>query len=142
MRTRKYINALLTLLILVSNMGLALNVHYCHGEVSSVSLAYKAAESCGGDRDEKKAPACGVKEGSHKKCCENDLIKLHDSKAENVIVKSLQLDLGAFCLANEWKPEALYYTEAPLVQKDQPSFYCGSHAPPLFKLYCQYIFYA
>jgi len=142
MQLRKYISSLLTLLILVSSMGLALNVHYCHGKVSSVAFAYKKAEPCGGHVDAKKSHACGVEKDSPKKCCKDDLVKLKDTKSDNIIVKSLQLDLGTFCIAEQWKPETLYYTETAATQKDTPSFYCESNAPPLFKLYCQYIFYA
>lgn len=142
MKFKKYISALLTCLILVSSMGLALNVHYCHGRISSVAFAYKKAEPCNGHKDEKKAHACGVEKDSQKKCCKDDLVKLKDTKSDNIIVKSIQLDLGAFCLAEEWNPQTLYATGTPVATKDTPSFYCESHAPPLYRLYCQYIFYA
>ena len=142
MQIRKHISALLTMLILVSSMGLALNVHYCHGKISSVNFAYRKAEPCNGHKDEKKAHACGVEKDSHKKCCKDDLVKLKDTKSDNILSKSLQLDLGAFCLAEEWNPNTLYSTTATIVTKDTPSFYCESNAPPLYRLYCQYIFYA
>lgn len=142
MQIKKYISGLLTMLILVSSMGLALNVHYCHGKVSSVAFAYKKAEPCNGHKSEKKAHACGVEKDSHKKCCKDDLVKLKDTKSDNVITKSLQLDLGAFCLVDEWNQQALYSASVKPVTKDSPSFYCESNAPPLYRLYCQYIFYA
>lgn len=142
MQIKKYISTLLTMLILVSSMGLALNVHYCHGKVSSINFAYRKAEPCNGHKDEKKAHACGVEKDSHKKCCKDDLVKLKDTKSDNILSKSLQLDLGAFCLSEEWNPNTLYLTTASIVTKDTPSFYCESNAPPLYRLYCQYIFYA
>lgn len=143
MNFKKHISTLLTFLILASNMGLALNVHYCHGRVASVSFAYKLEESCKGHHEaESKTKACCAADTGHKHCCKNDLVKLQDdSNNDNILVKSLQLDLSAFCTAEEWKPMQ-FFDEAPLAAQQIPSFYCKANAPPLFKLYCQYIFYA
>lgn len=141
MNFRKHISITLAFLILAANMGFAINVHYCHDEVSSVSIAYKLEESCTHHGEEEKACCGAASQDNHKHCCKDDLVKLQDDKADNIIVKSLQLDLGAFCAAGEWKPAA-FYAEAPLLAQQHTSFYCDSHAPPLFKLYCQYIFYA
>lgn len=140
MNFRKHISIVLTLLILASNMGFAINVHYCHDEVSSVSIAYKLEEACSHEGDSKSCCASAAKD-DHKPCCKNDLVELQDDKADNIIVKSLQLDLVAFCPAEEWEP-AMFYAAAPLSVQQDPSFYCEANAPPLFKLYCQYIFYA
>ena len=84
---------------------------------------------------------CKIKTDNHKKCCKDDVLKLEDKSDGKVIVKSLQLDLGTLCTINEWKIAGLY-TTTPVVESNTPSFYCESHAPPLFKLYCRYILYA
>lgn len=143
MRFNKYTSILLTFLILASNMGMALNVHYCGGAISSVSFAYKQAEACGSKHNEASEACCvTITKSDGDGCCENDLVKLHDENTtKDVIVKSLQLDLGAFYMVSEWKSLAVA-VPSPLVTTESPSFYCDSHAPPLFKLYCQYIFYA
>lgn len=78
---------------------------------------------------------------ANKKCCKSHVVKLQD-KTDQVLVKQLALDLGAFYPVADWNPSLLSYGQEPLVIKENPSFYCNSHAPPLFKLYCQYIFYA
>lgn len=140
MKLNRHISILLAMLILVSNVGLAFNVHYCHGEVSSVSLAYKLEEPCNDHHKEDKKSCCATAGESHKKCCDNDIVKLED-KGDNIIVKSFQLDLAAFCQISEWKP-VQFYDEVPVGKEQSPSFYCEANAPPLFKLYCQYIFYA
>ncbi|MBD2001698.1 hypothetical protein [Trichocoleus sp. FACHB-40] len=135
---------------MASNIGLVLNVHYCKGEVSSVTLAYRQQEPCNPHHESEEhkhqhkadnKACCAIKAENHKKCCKDDVVKLQDKNEGKVIVKSLQLDLGAFCVAEEWKPSQFYYT-VPVAVKDSPSFYCESHAPPLFKLYCKYILYA
>jgi len=143
MKFNKYTSILLTLLILASNMGMALNVHYCAGEISSVSFAYKQAEACGSKHKEDSETCCAtIVKSDDKGCCENDLVKLHDENTtKDVIVKSLQLDLGAFYMVGEWKSLPLSI-EPQILTAERPSFYCDNHAPPLFKLYCQYIFYA
>lgn len=148
MKLNRHISIILAVLILASNIGLAVNVHYCKGEVSSVSFAYKIQEPCNPHHEEghnhnhdADKACCSVKADDHKKCCKNDLVKLQDENDGKVIVKSLQLDLGTFCSLSEWKPLHFYYT-VPVAKKDIPSFYCESHAPPLFKLYCRYILYA
>jgi hypothetical protein len=141
MKFNKHISILLTFLILASNMGFALNVHYCHDEVSSVTFAYKVDAPCAAVKAKKETKSCCAAKESGKKCCKNHFVKLKNDKGDNVIVKSLQLDLGTFYAVEEWKP-ALFYGDAAVFAKETPSFYCEAHAPPLFKLYCQYIFYA
>ncbi len=146
MMIRKYISTLLSVLILVSNIGLALNVHYCMGEVSSVSLAYRLQEPENEHHLHKhheadKKACCKAINDDHKSCCDNDLVKLQDNSDGKVIVKSLQLDLGAYCAVNEWTP-VQFFANVPQLAQQQTSFYCEANAPPLFKLYCQYIFYA
>ena len=140
MKLNRYISILLTGLLLMSNLGLALNVHYCHGKVSSVTFAYKADEPCNDHHEQQKKSCCAAAGESHKKCCENDLVKLQDN-SDNIIVKSLQLDLSTFYVAEQWHSSQLYYS-LPVAKQESPSFYCEANAPPLFKLYCQYILYA
>ncbi len=117
------------------------------GEVSSVSLAYKAVEPINEHHQHNehkhghKKACCSVTDDNHKSCCDNDLVKLQDKNDGKVIVKSFQLDLGAFCVMDQWKP-VQFYTKVPARAQQIPSFYCEANAPPLFKLYCQYIFYA
>jgi len=138
MKPAKHISIILTLLILFSNIGLALNVHYCHNMVSGVTLAYKAGH-CKKKAEPKSC--CAMAARADKKCCKSHVVKLQD-KTDQVLVKSLALDLGTFYPVADWNPSQILSCETPLTIKENPSFYCDSHAPPLFKLYCQYIFYA
>lgn len=141
MKFNRYISILLSSLILVSNIGLALNVHYCKGQVSSVSLAYKLEEPCNDHHDQELKSCCTAKGDSHKSCCDNNLVKLQDESDGKVIVKSLQLDLASFYVPSEFKP-SVFYSPEPVVSGRESSFYCEANAPPLFKLYCRYILYA
>ncbi|KOS07777.1 hypothetical protein AM493_18255 [Flavobacterium akiainvivens] len=145
MKLNKHISILLSALVLFANMGLALNVHYCHEKVTSVSFAYKVAEPANShhhthDEDEGKG-CCKKVVDNHKKCCKDDVLKVKDTP-EKAIVKSLQFDLGAFYTVETWKPSVFSGFDVVKVKKDTPSFYCESNAPPLYKLYCQYVLYA
>lgn len=137
MKITRHISALLSFLILFANIGLAFNVHYCHGSVSGVSLAYKVAEHFS-----KEPSGCCTKEvETEKKCCKDNLVKL-EKKTDPGVVKSISLELGSFFTIGDWKPSSLLNSEEQVAIKETPSFYCDANAPPLFKLYCQYIFYA
>lgn len=140
MKLKRHINILLAALLLMSNTGFALNVHYCHGEIASVKLAYKLDEPCMANTKKEDKGCCAMKTETGKKCCKNDVVKPHD-KSDNILVKSLQLDLGAFYVTDTWQPTDVAY-KAPVVKQVNTSFYCEANAPPLFKLYCQYILYA
>lgn len=128
------------MLILVSNVGLAFNVHYCGGNLAEISLDYKKSEPCVEKKVEKENSCCANSD-EHDSCCSNDKIDLKKSISDEVIVKSFQLDLGVFTFAEEWKPFSTTAVEEEIVKSNEPSFYCDSNAPPLYKLYCQYIFY-
>lgn len=147
MTLRRHISILLAVLILGSNIGLAFNVHYCGDDLAAVSLAYNLEEPSNDHHKkdhrhegEEKA-CCSIKAGEHESCCKNDLVKLEDNGESKVIVKSLQLELGTLCTLTTWNP-AHSFTANQILIKENPSFYCESNAPPLFKLYCRYILYA
>lgn len=142
MQIKKHISLILSFLILVANMGLMLNVHYCKGQISDVTFAYKAQEPCNDHHKAKAKSCCGiVTKENHKSCCKNDLVELDDTTEDIILVKSLQLDLASFCPINEWKSVALY-SNTPSVSKQTNVYYCAPNAPPLFKLYCSYMLYA
>lgn len=138
MNFKKHIAALLSALILFSGIGLAINVHYCGGKVSSVGLTYKVQELCG--VASKKKSCCGSETSTHKKCCKDSLIKIN-KHGENVIVKSLHLDLAAFAFAPAQSFLLTGQTDA-VQSKQLPAFYASPNAPPLYKLYCQLVYYA
>lgn len=140
MKINRHISFVLALLILVSNVGVAFNVHYCGGNLAGISLDYKKTEPCIEKKVEKEMACCATS-SEHDSCCSNDKIDLKKSLSDEVIVKSFQLDLGVFTFAQEWKPSAPAALEEEITISNEPSFYCESNAPPLYKLYCQYIFY-
>ena len=141
MKIKKHIVILLSLLILVSNIGLAFNVHYCEGKISGVSFNYKIEEPCVEKKVEVEKPCC-AEDNSHKACCKNSKVKIDKTTSENVLVKTFQLDLVTLTGNDYWEPATLFAFEEIITKSENPSFYCDTNAPPLYQLYSQYIFYA
>ncbi|MFM9988203.1 HYC_CC_PP family protein [Flavobacterium sp.] len=133
MRIRKHISILLAVLLLVSNVGLAFNVHYCGGEIASVSLKnpffnQNTEDSC-----------CGVVE-KKSNCC-NDKVLKFDKKSDNSIVKLVSFQIDTPFVFQEWKP--IVFGEKPVFENRRiVSYTCNANAPPIFKRNCQLIFYA
>jgi hypothetical protein len=140
MKINKHISFLLALLILVSNVGLAFNVHYCGGELAGISLDYKKSEPCV-EQKVVEEDACCATSNEHDSCCSNDKVDIKKTISDEVIVKNFQLDLGVFTFTEAYNFSAVTPIEHVDCKSDEPSFYCDSNAPPLYKLYCQYIFY-
>lgn len=131
MRFQKPIVLLLAVLLLFSNVGLALNVHYCDDQIASVSLnASKPAEI--------EEDCCGVvEEKSH--CCKDRVVFI-EKKSDQALLQSFAFEWAVAVLPNFSSP----VFSAPSVfhsPKQLAAYYCDAHAPPLFKLYSQYIFY-
>lgn len=134
MQLKKHISIFLAFLILVSSFGLTFSVHYCKEEIASISLLFQEEEPCVSEK------SCCAKEDSHDSCCSNKLVKV-EKKSDDILVKSFQLELDHFVVQSLWKSNFNYSYESKSVH-NLIDFYCDSNAPPLYKLYCQYVFYA
>lgn len=126
---------ILSFLILVSNVGLAINIHYCHDRVASVTLGYPESDSCNDDQG-----TCCAKEDNHKKCCSETTIKA-EKKSDNFVVKSISFDAQQFLITHEFdfnfQRQIVSIKKQNLIEN-----YSESNSPPLYKLYCQLVFYA
>lgn len=135
MNFKKHISTILASLILLGNLGLSFGIHYCKDEIESVSFHFQQEEPC-----IEKETSCCAKENSHDSCCSNKVIKV-EKKTDDVLVKTLQLDLEQVVLTNDWKPNLIVFTSIASTL-NEVAFYSDSHAPQLYKLYCQLVFYA
>lgn len=135
MNFRKHISIVLAALILLVNLGLSFAVHYCKDEIASVSFQYQEDEPC-----VEEAKSCCAKEDSHDSCCSDKLIKV-EKKTDDILVKTFQLNLEQAVFSANCNPNV--FTFRPIaIKSNEVAFYCDSHAPPLYKLYCQLVFYA
>ena len=149
---RKFINILLSVLILFSNSGWAISFHYCQDSLSSVSLEY-ITSSISEDDDDSCASmgSCCASEDdedenetdtSHKKCCDNTAISSSISDSTSV-VKALELQLQPFVVSSLVFPTLEVVSIPQTVKKAiTRDFFLQLNAPPLYELYCQRVFYS
>jgi hypothetical protein len=133
MQFKKQISLFLAFFLLVSNLGLAFNVHYCENEIASISLSTVSSTQNAED------DCCGVVE-KQSKCCNDKIIKA-EIKADQIIVKSLSFDVEYLAANNDWKP-LLFVSKNNFKKSDSITYYCNANAPPLYLMYSQYTFYS
>ena len=132
MKLKKCTGLFLAFLLLVSNIGFAFDVHYCGGKIASVSLNTTATASA-----EKKC--CGASE-KKSSCCKDKVVHV-EKKSDNATFKIFFFQFAFPAIIQEFKPIA--FLSIPNFKSNQIiSYYSDANAPPLFKLYHQYIFYS
>lgn len=131
---RKPIGIILAFLLLVSNIGFAFNVHYCGDEISSIS--FKTSVSS----DDIEKNCCGEIE-KKSNCCDNKV--MHFQKKSETSLSQIIVQTSNFSLSNiDWKPNSTITIPNFKLNSAITTYFCEANAPPYFKLYSQYIFYA
>lgn len=130
---KKQIALFLVFLLLVSNMGMAFKVHFCGNKVASVTLSIHEktldqAVSC-----------CGVK-AIKSKCCKDKLVQFQ-KKSDHFTSKIVAFAPCGFHFQSEFPSKKFNLVDCFSV-KPMVSYYFDTNAPPFFKLYHQYLFYA
>jgi hypothetical protein len=141
MSLKKCTTLFLALLMLVSNAGLAFNVHYCGGEIAAVSSVFSLEGICKIPEIPAEKVCCTKKVVvEHKKCCKDKLVNLQHRSEQN-IVKAFSFQSNTAFIIPIWQP--LVFTQTSSFKSAAVAdYYCDAHAPPLYRLYSQYIFYA
>ncbi|HEY0046896.1 MAG TPA: hypothetical protein VGB44_09335 [Flavobacterium sp.] len=141
MKIKKCISLFLAILLLVCNTGFALTVHFCGGNIASISSTVESTEVCEKVPQPKAEKCCATKIAvDHKGCCSNNIIDLQDN-TDDVVVKAFSFQLDAPFTLELYKP--IVFSAPEYIPNDiEQLYYCGTNSPPLFKLYSQYIFYA
>ena len=133
MRITKHISILLAILLLVSNIGLAFDVHYCGDEIDSISLKSPFFNQNSEDN------CCGIAE-KKSNCCHDKVFKF-DKKTDNSIVKTVSFQIDNPFVFQDWKP--IFFGKKTVFKNYEITFYtCNANAPPIFMRNCQLIFYA
>lgn len=134
----KHISLLLAFLVLVSNSGLAFNMHFCQDKLASITSVFSKEEVCITPIKEEKR-CCTTLEQTHKKCCSDKEVNLKN-KTEKVVIKAF-VDSDLFLFNNEKR--RLFFTANFNYNKNKFCAYsCDANAPALYLLYSQYTFYA
>lgn len=137
MKFKKHISILLSFFLLVSNVGFAIDVHYCGGEIASVKpVLWKPVEI----QKTVETSCCASKIEKKDSCCKDKVVNIQ-KKSENTVVKSFSFQTNFTFLFEEWTP-IVFHNISNFKNSEITSYYCDANAPPLFQLYHQYIFYA
>lgn len=140
MKFKKHISFIIAFFLLVSNSGIAFNVHFCEGEIASISSIFSNEEVCETPVEASEKKCCAEKAESHNSCCQDKLVNLEDESA-TFILKSLPFNSCFLVLIEEWNPIVFSSVSKPK-SSQFTSYFCDTNAPPFFKLYHKYIFYA
>lgn len=135
MKFKKHISLLLAFVVFMTNIATSFTIHYCNDTIASISLNSNFEEPCS-----EPAVSCCAIEDSHDNCCSNKVIKL-EKKNDNFLSKSLKFETNVAVL-NSIATFDFTDKNVLISSNENQAFYCNSHAPPLYKLYCQLVFYA
>lgn len=130
---RKPLHILLAFFVLISQQGFAFRVHYCGDSIASVQLAgiaqsHSDEEGC-----------CGEME-AYSNCCSTKTIALAKKASDYTFFQPAVATV--FVLpSSQIQAVSNYIISATRSAVVIPYYQCESHAPPLFKLYSQYLFY-
>lgn len=135
MNVKKSTSIFLALLLLVSNMGMAFNVHYCGGSIAAISLHSELLSLTEPDG------CCEKTAVVEKDSCCKDKVLHFEKKSDNATVKVVLFEIGIPFVAPFQQP--ILFSAIPTIQKAVVTdFYVAINAPPLYQLYHQYLFYA
>lgn len=136
--------------LMFSNIGLALNVHFCGDEKIASQVVYSktTTEVCNHEKSHHshsqdddcslKKSCCGASE-DHSDCCKDEFIT--QDNYDVVVTKAYSFSVDVFIpLVDSYSFEFIEYQES--IKQDYFEYSYNSNAPPYYKLYCSLIFYA
>lgn len=139
MNFKKHISFFLALFVLFVNSSASLVLHYCQDQIAYVSLAFQ--DKSLSDLSEEHSCCAALKKVDEKKeCCSNQEIKI-EKKVDYSLLKDFQFHFTAVTFP-VYQEKKFDFKTNNYSKRENVSFYCDSHAPPLYKLYSQYVFYA
>lgn len=134
----KRITALFLLLSFVfSNIGLAVNLHYCQGVIEQVEFGLAANLACAHEEKDLEANVC-CGEVLEEECCSNETFQ---QNSENITVQLVQIQLPHFVIIESYVFQ-LFEEQVETPYNKIFSYEVASNAPPLYKLYKKYIYYS
>lgn len=139
MKIKKCTSLFLAVLVLVSNVGLAFNVHYCGGTVAGISPIYGIENTFDAQSVPEKKSCCGKPISEKKSCCDNKVIKVKE-KSDSVF-KTFSFQIATPFVIESWNP-VIFTAISEITQPQITAYYCDAHAPPLYELFSQRLFYA
>lgn len=138
MQIRRYTSLFLAIMLLVSSLGLKLSMHFCGNQLASVSGVFEKNPSQKIDSNAQNC--CCIGDTEPNSCCKDRVLDLKKDQKE-VVIERFSVEYDFLALPFLPQKEVVY-----VVGFSKPlgftNYYCNPNAPPLFKLYQQYILYA
>ena len=138
MNFKKCTSILMAFYLLVSTSGFAFNVHYCEGEIASISSVFKMEEPCEMEKPHEEKTCCALVADDHSSCCSDQFFQ---ADFDDSILKVVTFDFQATGLLPLYELP-VFKTFSEEIKTVAIRYYCEVHAPPLYQLYSQYVFYA
>ena len=138
MNFKKHISIFLALFILLVNSSASLVLHYCHDQIAYVALVYQENKLVDSASEDSCCASDSVEDDGG--CCSNEEIKV-EKKVDYSLLKDFQFHFAAVTFP-VYQEKNFDFKKDNYIKHENVSFYCDSHAPPLYKLYSQYVFYA
>jgi len=114
-------------------------VHYCGDKIASFSSVFSTIETEKND-DSPTNNCCCVKEDKNS-CCKDKVVDLKKD-TQDVVVKTFSFQIDAAIILVKSDEIDFAKAQKTISTSTITEYYCSPNAPPLFKLYQQYIFYA
>ena len=138
MNFKKCTSILMAFYLLVSTSGFAFNVHYCEGEIASISSVFKMEEPCEMEEPQEEKSCCALVADDHSDCCSDQFFQ---ADFDDSILKVIAFDFQVNGLLPSYELP-LFGVVSTEVKIRAIRYYFETHAPPLYQLYSQYVFYA
>jgi hypothetical protein len=142
MKFKRFFTLILALLLLASSAGMSLSMHFCGGIIAYVKPVFSNAGPSMLWPDnlfqEKSKSCCTWQDQDEGGCCKNKIVSLDAD--DEVISTNLTFDFESKLFFHSLQ---YTFTVAHLLEtRPKPIYEFRANAPPLYKLYRQYLFYA
>ncbi|MFD0964315.1 HYC_CC_PP family protein [Pseudofulvibacter geojedonensis] len=134
---KKQIAIFLSILYLSISGGFAVNLHYCGGELESVSTLLTDIV-CEEEAVEDKC--CSEEKDIPNDCCDDEQIDFNEVDDDTTLNTSVEFFVVNAILPNFETHQ--FYESEQLKKTALPYYTFQSNAPPLYKLHCSLVFYA
>lgn len=138
MPLKQYIcSVFLTVALFFSNLGLAVTIHYCGEDIEKIAFGYGYDASC--EHNEIEKSCCKEEKKSKKDCCSDQII---EQQNDDIVVQNFTLQFAPCLLSNAIDIPVLNYAEPSVENQQIFEYSIQANAPPLYKLYHQFLLYA
>nr|WP_297306519.1 hypothetical protein [uncultured Flavobacterium sp.] len=143
MQKQKYISFLLAVILMFSNVGLAINIHYCKDAIAEVAFDFLSESKLTSLQEEKSEICCGKKKTTEndEPCCKDEVVKQKVDENQ-IATNSVQFQVNNFLAPVIYQLVIPETFELQIPKNTFVQFYCESNAPPLYKLYRKLVYYA